>query len=96
MPEAIATVATVRYRVQAGDSLWSIARDQLQNVNRWPEIAALNQLRPPYVIYPGELIELPAEAPVVVPADAAAATTRAPLAPLAWIAVGALALLALR
>lgn len=48
------------YRVQIGDSLSKIARDQLGNMSRWPEIARLNSLQPPYIIHPNELLLLPA------------------------------------
>jgi hypothetical protein len=35
-------VETVRYRVRSGDSLWTIARDQLGSGSRYREIAELN------------------------------------------------------
>lgn len=47
------------YRVEVGESLSSIARDVLGDMERWPEIARLNQLNPPYIIHPGELMLLP-------------------------------------
>ncbi len=48
-----------RYMVQAGDSLWKIARDELGDENRWPEIFELNHMSST-VIRPGDLLELPA------------------------------------
>lgn len=59
------------YSVKSGDSLSTIARDVLGDMDRWPEIAALNALSPPYTIYPGQLLELPgAPGAVVQPAPA--------------------------
>lgn len=49
------------YRVEVDDSLSKIARDVLGDMERWPEIARLNQLNPPYIIHPGELLLLPDE-----------------------------------
>lgn len=49
------------YRVEVDDSLSKIARDVLGDMDRWPEIARLNQLNPPYIIHPGELLLLPDE-----------------------------------
>lgn len=47
------------YTVKSGDSLSKIARDVLGDMSRWPEIAALNTLRAPYVIHPGQVLQLP-------------------------------------
>lgn len=47
------------YTVQSGDCLWAIARDQLGDSSRWPEIANLNNLGSPYLIYPGNVLTLP-------------------------------------
>jgi LysM repeat protein len=59
-------VETVRYRVRSGDSLWSIARDQLGSGARYREIAELNTKilgGRPYFITPGIILRLPATAP---------------------------------
>lgn len=47
------------YTVQNGDSLSLIARDVLGALSRWPELAALNAIAPPYTIYPGQVLVLP-------------------------------------
>lgn len=49
------------YTVQAGDSLSIIARDQMGELARWPEIAYINQIASPYTIYPGQTIMLPVD-----------------------------------
>ena len=54
-------MATRRYTVQAGDSLSIIARDQLGELARWPEIAYINSIASPYTIYPGQTIMLPVD-----------------------------------
>ena len=58
------------YTVRAGDSLSRIARDVLGNLSRWPELAALNAIAPPYTIYPGQVLVLPD----VPPASSASVT----------------------
>ena len=49
------------YTVVKGDCLWSIAKKQLGNGARWPEIHNLNrdQIRNPNLIYPGQVFILP-------------------------------------
>ena len=47
------------YTVKKGDSLSIIARDQLNDLSRWPEIAALNNIKAPYTIYPDQTLTLP-------------------------------------
>ena len=47
--------------VKLGESLSSIARDELGNLDRWPELATLNNLSPPYIIRPGQQILMPAD-----------------------------------
>ena len=48
------------YTVKGGDSLSKIARDVLNNMELWPQIASLNNIRPPYTIFPGQVLTLPA------------------------------------
>ncbi len=47
------------YTVQSGDSLSRIASRVLGNMSLWPQIAALNNISAPYVIYPGQMLQLP-------------------------------------
>ena len=49
------------YTVQPGDSLASIAADELGDESRWPEIFALNrnQITDPDLIFPGQILTLP-------------------------------------
>lgn len=49
----------MQYTVEAGDSLSTIARDVLGDLTRWQEIASANKLAAPYVIYPGQVLQLP-------------------------------------
>ena len=49
----------MRYNIIKGDSLWKIAEQQLGNPYRWREIAALNDLKEPFLIYLGKQLELP-------------------------------------
>ena len=72
------------YIVQSGDSLSIIARDQLGDLSRWPEIAYINSISKPYTIQPGQTILLPVDTqPLAVritsgiPANGAAVTKRA-------------------
>lgn len=46
--------------VEKGDSLIEIADAALGNGNRWREIAHLNDIEPPYLIRPGQVLRLPA------------------------------------
>ena len=57
-PSEPSASAPDEYVVQASDSLWKIAREQLGDENRWPEIQKLNGL-PGTVIYPGQVLRLP-------------------------------------
>lgn len=47
------------YIVQFGDTLSSIAFRRLGNANRWSEIARLNRLQPPYMLFVGQRLDLP-------------------------------------
>ena len=53
---------TRRYQVVGGDTLYDIAGRLLGNVNRWPEIYALNadKIEDPDLIYPGQVLKIPA------------------------------------
>ena len=65
------------YTVRRGDSLSKIARDQLGDANRWPDLVALNPLvaDDPDLIYAGTVLHLP---PAEVSDDGAAAVVREP------------------
>ena len=56
---AAAAEAAKKYVVQAGDSLWKIAADRLGDGNRYMEIAKLNNIKNPSVIFPGQELEIP-------------------------------------
>ncbi len=47
------------YTVKSGDSLWKIAKLQLGNGNRYQEIAELNNINNPNLIYTGQILKLP-------------------------------------
>ena len=47
------------YTVKAGDSLSIIARDELGDISRWPEVAYINSISAPYTIFAGQNILLP-------------------------------------
>jgi len=47
------------YTVQSGDCLMGIARELLGDPHRWREIASLNDIGPPYTIYPGQELKVP-------------------------------------
>lgn len=48
----------MEYTVNAGGNLTTIARDVLGNLTLRPEIAKINGLPAPYVIYPGQVIQI--------------------------------------
>lgn len=47
------------YQVKRGDTLSSIARDVLGDVDRWPEIADLNRIVDVSMIFPGAQLLIP-------------------------------------
>jgi len=49
----------MRYVVQPGDSLSTIAARRLGNAARWPEIAQRNRLRDPSALLVGQVLDLP-------------------------------------
>jgi nucleoid-associated protein YgaU len=60
-------VKTGTYTVKSGDNLWNIASSQLKNGYRWTEIARLNKITNPGVIWSGMNLKMPeAEKQVVV------------------------------
>lgn len=72
-----ARAGQAQYTVRAGDSLSSIADEQLGDADRYPDLFALNKGTPlpdgtctftdPNLIYPGQQIALPADAPSPTP-----------------------------
>ena len=47
------------YIVKPGDTLSAIAKSQLGNASRWPEIAKLNSIDNPDLIHPGDELRMP-------------------------------------
>jgi DNA-binding SARP family transcriptional activator/LysM repeat protein len=82
----VASPTTVDYTVRPGDWLSTIARDQLGDLHRYPEIADLNMGRPQPdgrsledvdLIRPGWLLRLPSQPAVVPPAHSSPETAPA-------------------
>jgi LysM repeat protein len=48
-----------RYTVKVGDTLQSIAKDKLDNADRWDEIADLNDIDDPRSLQVGKVLKLP-------------------------------------
>lgn len=44
------------YTVKKGDNLWTICKKFLGNPMKYPEIAKLNNIKNPHLIYPGQVI----------------------------------------
>lgn len=62
-PTAAAPVSAASPRthtVVRGDTLWAIASRYLGNPQRYPEIASLNGVKNPNLIYPGTVFRIPA------------------------------------
>ena len=62
---------TVKYTVVKGDSLYKIAKEQLGDASKWPEIAELNGIKSKngkYYIYPGQVLVLSGD-PVKTPVN---------------------------
>ncbi|MTI56161.1 LysM peptidoglycan-binding domain-containing protein [Geosporobacter ferrireducens] len=65
-PKVLATEAVQRatkepektYTVKSGDSLWAIAKLQLNDGSKYAEIARLNNIKNPNTIYPGQTLRL--------------------------------------
>lgn len=47
------------YTVKKGDSLWNIAKKELGNGTKYKDIAKINNLANPNLIYPGQVLRLP-------------------------------------
>lgn len=52
-------IATTDYVVKIGDTISIISRDVLGDMERWPEIAAINNIENPNLILPGQVLKLP-------------------------------------
>jgi len=52
-------VAAKTYTGKSGDCLYNIAKAQLGNAAKWPDIASLNSIESPYTIYPNKNLKLP-------------------------------------
>jgi lipoprotein NlpD len=70
-----ATLAADQYRVQSGDTLYSIAFRFGQD---WKTLAANNRIGPPYLIKPGQVLQLQGSSRPAAPAHAATAPVQAP------------------
>ena len=51
-------VKAVSYTVKSGDSLWKIAKTQLNDGDKWSDIASLNGIKSPYTINTGQVLKL--------------------------------------
>jgi LysM repeat protein len=47
------------HTVKKGDTLWAISKKYLGNGNRYKEIATLNKIKNPNLIYPGQVFKIP-------------------------------------
>lgn len=54
----------MRYKVQSGDTLSKIADFLLGDMSRWPEIARANNLKVPYTIEIGQILNVPEIVPL--------------------------------
>jgi LysM repeat protein len=57
------------YIVRKGDNLWTIAARELNDSNRWHEIAKINRLNSPYLLYVDQSLQLPPKQKVLKPAE---------------------------
>lgn len=44
------------YTVKSGDTLSTVARDVLGDMNLWPYLASINKITSPYIIRPGQVL----------------------------------------
>jgi hypothetical protein len=49
----------ISYTVKLGDKLGVVARDLLADSRKWPELARLNGLKNPNLIFPGQVLDVP-------------------------------------
>ena len=68
---AAAAPSSATYRVQGGDSLWTISRKTGVSASA---LATLNRLQPPYVLHPGQVLMLSAPSAARAPASPAPAS----------------------
>ena len=61
--------ATVDITILKSDSLINICKEYLENPGKWREIAKINRLKNPDLIYPGQVIHIPVSLLKGVPAD---------------------------
>ena len=76
-------VTSGQYLVKRGDTLWSIA---FRFGWDWRDLARVNNIQPPHVIYPGQTIRFSGQAPRTAtarPAPAPSRQSQAPAAPVA-------------
>lgn len=66
------------YLIQPGDTLGKIAARQLGDVARWRELAELNQLSRPHLIFVGQKLQLPSVKGPLTLTPPATAPTAAP------------------
>lgn len=59
MPPEPLPLAGGTYTVQKGDTLFAVARKAYNDQARWKDIAAANNLQPPYTIKVGQVLKLP-------------------------------------
>lgn len=52
------STATKTYTVKKGDSLWKIAEKYYENGTKYKQIAKLNNIKSPYIIYPGQKLNI--------------------------------------
>jgi len=58
--ERLVTKATQKtYTVKSGDTLWAISKQFLGDGARYMEIATLNNIKNPNLIYPGQVFQIP-------------------------------------
>jgi flavocytochrome c len=66
LSNVVLAFADSTYTVKQGDVLWKIAQ---QNNVTWQQLAEINKLENPHLIYPGQKLMLSDEAPEVTPSD---------------------------
>lgn len=58
-PRSVEKPKQKTHTVVSGDTLWHIAKRYLGNGARYPEIAKLNNIKNPNLIYPGQVFKIP-------------------------------------